>query len=119
MFGVGLPALGNLLEKGKVELRFMIILKTALFLYVLCEFMNEIPSVVSRLTGEAFDVKTMGGLEMLKKFTATVRAAQKRGARLTKNVTKSNVKSMRKDSSKDSGGGEGGGEGGSLGDSAE
>ena len=119
LFGVGLPALGNLLEKGKVELRFMIILKTALFLYVLCEFMNEIPSVVSRLTGEAIDVKTMGGLEMLKKFTATVRAAQKRGARLTKNVTKSNVKSMRKDSSKDSGGGgESGGEGGSGGDSA-
>jgi len=107
LFGIGLPAVGKLTEKGKVELRFMIILKTALFLYVLYEFMNEIPGVIGRLTGEVIDVKTAGGFEMLKKFTNAVRAAQKRGARLTKSVSKSNLKSMQKGDSKD--GGEGGG----------
>jgi type IV secretion system protein VirB6 len=116
LFGVGLPALGNLLEKGKVELRFMIILKTALFLYVLSQFMDEIPSVISRLTGETIDVKNAGGFAMLKKFTSMVRSAQKRGARLTKNISKSNLKSMQKDASKDNG--EGGGEGGGGGQGA-
>ncbi len=109
LFGVGLPSLGNLTEKGKVEIRFRIILKTALFLYVLSEFMNEIPGVIARLTGEAIDVRTAGGFEMLKKFTNAVRALQKRGARLTKSSAKSNLKSIQKGDSK--GGGEGGGQG--------
>jgi uncharacterized membrane protein YgcG len=105
LFGIGLPSLGVLLEEGKVELRVFLVLKTALFLFILAQFMDEIPSIISRLTGESIDVKGVGYFEIMKKFTSTVRGIQKRGARLAKSSISSNIKDAKKGASKDKGGG--------------
>jgi type IV secretory pathway VirB6-like protein len=63
------------------SLKVMIILKCALFLFVLLKMVDEIPGVIQGLTGQSIDTKGVDGFEMLKKFTSNFRAAQKRAAR--------------------------------------
>ena len=79
--------------------------------------MDEIPEVISKLTGENIDVKGgASGFAMLKQLTSAVRAVQKRGARVIKRSANSKLTSMRDKNTKSDGGGEGGD--GSNGDSA-
>ena len=108
--GFGFPTIAKILEPGKVQLRVILILKTALFLYVLAQFMDEIPEVISKLTGENIDVGSKSGFAMLKQLTNAVRAVQKRGARVIKRSANSKLESMRQKNSKSNGGGEDGGE---------
>lgn len=109
--GFGFPTIAKILEPGKVQLRVILILKTALFLYVLAQFMDEIPEVISKLTGENIDVKGgASGFAMLKQLTSAVRAVQKRGARIGKGRANSKLSSMKERNTKSNdGGGEGGG----------
>ena len=117
LLGFGPPTIANILEPGKVQLRVILILKTALFLYILAQFMDEIPEVISKLTGENIDVKGVAsGFAMLKQLTSAVRAVQKRGARVVKRTANSKLTSMRDKNTKSDGGGEGGDS--SSGDSA-
>jgi type IV secretory pathway VirB6-like protein len=108
--GFGLPTIAKILERGKVQIRVILILKTALFLYILAQFMDEIPEVISKLTGENIDVKGgASGFAMLKQLTSAVRAVQKRGARLSKRTASSKLSSMKESNTKSKdGGGEGG-----------
>jgi type IV secretion system protein VirB6 len=108
--GFGFPTIAKILEPGKVQLRVILILKTALFLYVLAQFMDEIPEVISKLTGENIDVKGgASGFAMLKQLTSAVRAVQKRGARIGKGRASSKLSSMKERNTKSNdGGGEGG-----------
>jgi type IV secretory pathway VirB6-like protein len=117
--GFGFPTIAKILEPGKVQLRVILILKTALFLYVLAQFMDEIPEVISKLTGENIDVKGgASGFAMLKQLTSAVRAVQKRGARIGKGRAISKLSSMKERNTKSNdGGGEGGDSNG--GDSAK
>ena len=113
LFGIALPAVGKLLEPGYAELRIILVLKTALFLYVLAQFMDEIPGITSRLTGESIDVKGVNYLDAMKKFNSVIRGVQKRGARLTKRGAKSLLSKTKDGASKsNSKGGSGGGGGG-------
>ena len=80
MLGIYLPEVFKL-NNNKI----LLILKSALFLYVLLQMVDQIPGITSSLTGEIIDVKSVGGIEMLKKFTAGVRAIQKRAARSIQN----------------------------------
>ena len=123
LFGIALPSIGKLLEPGKVETRVLLILKSALFLFILAQFMDEIPSIIGRLTGEVIDVKSAGYIEVMKKFTSTMRGIQKRGARLVKGAGLAQLNNAKKETSedkgeKDEGGGSGGGDGGAS-DSAK
>ncbi len=102
-FGIALPSIGKLLESGKEEIRVLLILKSALFLFILAQFMDEIPSVISRLTGEVIDVKSTGYIEVMKKFTSTMRGIQKRGARLVKGAGLSQLKKTQEEASKGKG----------------
>lgn len=114
LLGLGLPAIGKILEPGKVQIRVILILKTALFLYILAQFMDEIPEVISKLTGENIDVKGgASGFAMLKQLTSAVRAVQKRGARVVKRTANSKLSTMRDKNTKSN---DGGGEGGDKGD---
>lgn len=118
LLNIGLPSIANILEAGKVQLRVILILKTALFLYILAQFMDEIPEVISKLTGENIDVKGgASGFAMLKQLTSAVRAVQKRGARLVKRGATSQLAAKRDKNTKSNDGG-GDGDGGSGGDSA-
>jgi hypothetical protein len=110
LFDIALPSIEKILEPGKVQIRVILILKTALFLYILAQFMDEIPEVISKLTGENIDVGSKSGFAMLKQLTNAVRAVQKRGARVTKRWANSKLESMREKNSKSNGGGEDGGE---------
>lgn len=118
LFNIGLPSITKILEPGKVQLRVILILKTALFLYILAQFMDEIPEVISKLTGENIDVKGgASGFAMLKQLTSAVRAVQKRGARVVKRGATSKLTAIRDKNTKSDGGGGGDGDGGG-GDSA-
>ena len=128
LFGIVLPSLGDLLADGKAELRIMLVLKSALFLFILAQFMDEIPSIIARLTGEVIDVKSAGYIAVMKKFASTVRGIQKRGARLVKGGGLAQLKNAKKGASEEkgeeknsegSGGSKGGGDlaGGSSGES--
>ena len=126
LFGIVLPSLGNLFADGKAELRILLVLKSALFLFILAQFMDEIPSIIERLTGEVVDVKSAGYMAVMKKFAATVRGIQKRGARVVKGAGLAQLEKAKKSASegkgeeKDSGGDKkGGGDigGGSSGES--
>jgi type IV secretory pathway VirB6-like protein len=110
LFNIALPSIGKILEPGKVQIRVILILKTALFLYILAQFMDEIPEVISKLTGENIDVGSKSGFAMLKQLTNAVRAVQKRGARVIKRSANSKLESMREKNSKSNGGGEDGGD---------
>ena len=101
LFGIVLPSIGDLLEEGKVEIRVLLVLKSALFLFILAQFMDEIPSVIARLTGEVIDVKSAGYIDVMKKFTSTMRGIQKRGARLVKGAGLSQLNNIKKEASKD------------------
>ncbi len=126
-FGIVLPSVGKLLEPGYAELRIILVLKTALFLFILAKFMDEIPDITSRLTGQSIDVKTIGYIDALKKFTSVVRGIQKRGVRLTKKGASAGLSRIREDASKsndkgdssDSGGTKDSAGGGGGGDSGE
>jgi len=120
LFGVGIASIDNIIkDKDKIQIRVLLIIKTALFLYVLSQFIDEIPGVISRLTGESIDVKTSSGMELLKKFTSTVRSIQKRGARIVKGSAKSNLSKARDEASGDNESSEdGGSDSGGSGDSA-
>lgn len=109
--GFGFPTIAKILEPGKVQLRVILILKTALFLYILAQFMDEIPEVISKLTGENIDVKGgASGFAMLKQLTSAVRSVQKRGARLSKRTANSKLSSLKESNTKSNdGGGDGGG----------
>jgi len=76
MLGIYLPEIFKL-NNNKI----LLILKSALFLYVLLQMIDQIPGITTGLTGQNIDVKSTGGFEMLKKFTTGVRAIQKRAAR--------------------------------------
>ena len=102
-FGIALPSIGKLLEDGKVEIRVLLIIKSALFLFILAQFMDEIPSITGRLTGEIIDVKTTGYMDALKKFTSTMRGIQKRSARLVKGAGLSQLENAKKIASEDKG----------------
>ena len=125
LFGIALPSIGKLLEPGKVETRVLLILKSALFLFILAQFMDEIPSVIARLTGEVIDVKSTGYIDVMKKFTSTMRGVQKRGARLVKGAGLAQLNNAKKEASKnkgdakddEGGGGDGDGDGGGGGNS--
>ena len=106
-FGIALPSIGKLLESGKEEIRVLLILKSALFLFILAQFMDEIPSVIARLTCEVIDVKSTGYIEVMKKFTSTMRGIQKRGARLIKGAGLPNSKEKGEEKDDDGGGGGG------------
>jgi type IV secretory pathway VirB6-like protein len=107
LFGIALPSLGKLLEPGKVETRVLLILKSALFLFILAQFMDEIPSIISKLTGEVIDVKSSGYIEVMKKFTSTMRGIQKRGARLVKGGAQSGIKKIKNENTNNKKGGKG------------
>ena len=107
MFGIALPSLGKLLEPGKVETRVLLILKSALFLFILAQFMDEIPSIISKLTGEDIDVKSSGYIEVMKKFTSTMRGIQKRGARLVKGGGQSVIEKTKNENTNNKKGGKG------------
>ena len=123
-FGIALPSIGKLLEPGKEEIRVLLILKSALFLFILAQFMDEIPGITGRLTGEIIDVKTAGYMDVMKKLTSTMRGIQKRGARLVKGAGLSQLGNAKKLFSEDKGekdsggGGAGDSAGGGAGDSA-
>ena len=102
-FGIALPSIGKLLEPDKVEIRVLLILKSALFLFILAQFMDEIPSITGRLTGEIIDVKTAGYMDVMKKFTSTMRGIQKRSARLVKGAGLSQLDNAKKLASEDKG----------------
>ena len=102
-FGIALPSIGKLLEDGKVEIRVLLIIKSALFLFILAQFMDEIPSITGRLTGEIIDVKTTGYMDAMKKFTSTMRGIQKRSARLVKGAGLSQLENAKKIASEDKG----------------
>jgi len=117
LFGVVLPSLGDLFADGKAELRILLVLKSALFLFILAQFMDEIPSIIGRLTGEVIDVKSAGYMAVMKKFASTVRGIQKRGARVVKGAGLAQLQKAKKSASegkgeeKDSGGDKKGGGG--------
>ncbi len=115
LFGIALPALGKLLEPGYAELRIILVLKTALFLFVLAKFMDQIPEITSSLIGENIDVNGVDYISAMKKFTSVVRGIQKRGARVVKGAGLSSIDKAKKASS--SGGGKDGGGEGNNGDS--
>lgn len=82
------------------SLKMMIILKCALFLYVLLKIVDEIPGITSGLTGQNIDVKGgADGFEMLKKFTTNFRAFQKRAARGGAKYVASSIKDKEDDES--------------------
>ena len=81
--------------------KIMIVLKAALFLFILLKLVDEIPGITSGLTGENIDVKSLDGFAMLKKFTANVRSVQKRAARSGKMFVGSIVKGKKKDDDED------------------
>ena len=111
LFGIALPSLGNLLKPGYAELRIILVLKTALFLFVLAKFMDQIPEITSGLIGENIDVNGVDYISAMKKFTSVVRGIQKRGARVVKGASLSAIDKAKKSSSdggKSGGGGDGG-----------
>ena len=110
LFGIALPVVGNLLDPKYAELRLILVLKTALFLFVLAKFMDQIPEITSGLTGESIDVKSLDYINAMKKFNSVVRGIQKRGARVAKSAGGSALESAKKSSGDDGGGDKGGGD---------
>lgn len=115
LLGIALPSLGKLLEPGYAELRIILVLKTALFLFVLAKFMDQIPEITSSLIGENIDANGVDYISAMKKFTSVVRGIQKRSARVVKGAGLSAIDKAKKASS--SGGGKDGGGEGNNGDS--
>jgi type IV secretory pathway VirB6-like protein len=109
--GVTLSTLTDIITQDP-EIKIMILLKTALFLYLLSQFMDEIPGISSRLIGENIDVKTGNLFEYMKKLQGNIRSVQKRATRFTKIQGKSKVDSLRGKASESQDGGKKGGEGG-------
>ena len=98
LFGIALPSLGKLLEPGYAELRIILVLKTALFLFVLAKFMDQIPEITSGLIGENIDAKGIDYISAMKKFTSVVRGIQKRSARVIKGAGESMLDKAKKNS---------------------
>lgn len=111
LFGITLPSIAKLLHPEKAQIRILLVLKSALFLFILAQFMDEIPAIAGRLTGEVIDVKGAGFIEVMKKFTSTMRGIQKRGARLVKGAGIAQLNNAKEVASKDKGEKDGGGGG--------
>lgn len=111
LFGITLPSIAKLLHPEKAQIRILLVLKSALFLFILAQFMDEIPGIAGRLTGEVIDVKGAGFVEVMKKFTSTMRGIQKRGARLVKGAGIAQLNNAKEEASKDKGEKDGGGGG--------
>jgi len=103
LFGITLPSIAKLLQPDKAQIRILLVLKSALFLYILAQFMDEIPGIAGRLTGEVIDVKGAGFIDVMKKFTSTMRGIQKRGARLVKGAGLAQLNNAKEEASKDKG----------------
>ena len=118
--GISLNALDSIITENP-EVKIVLIMKTALFIFLLSQFMDEIPGITSRLIGENIDVKTAGYDQIAKKFYSAVRGVQKRAARLTqsgltsmgsKTQDKASDEKEDKDKDKDGGGDSAGSSGG-------
>jgi type IV secretory pathway VirB6-like protein len=96
MFGLLFETVPNLNTQ-----KIIVVLKAALFLFVLLKMVDEVPGITSGLTGENIDVKALDGFNMLKKFTANFRSVQKRAARSGKMYAMSHFKSKEKDDDDD------------------
>ncbi len=101
LFGITLPSIAKLLHPEKAQMRILLVLKSALFLFILAQFMDEIPGIAGRLTGEVIDVKGAGFVEVMKKFTSTMRGVQKRGARLVKGAGIAQLNNAKEEASKE------------------
>ncbi len=109
IFGIGLVGVKALFNDD-LNIKLILIAKTAVFLYALAQMMDQIPDITTNLIGENIDAKSFNYIEMMKKLNENLKNIQKRMARFTKIQAKSKGKKFFKDD--DKGGGEGGSQGG-------
>jgi type IV secretion system protein VirB6 len=86
LFGLSIPILDNLF-KANVKQRILAILKGALVMYLLCKFMDEIPTITSKLIGgTALPTASTQASGMLKSLGGTLASIQKRTTGLGKKI---------------------------------
>jgi len=90
LFGISVPVLKNLLN-SHIKERVLTLLKAALIMYLLYQFMDEIPSITSSLIGGTQLPGTGakdGAMDMLKKVAGFAAAAQERAVGGVKQLSK-------------------------------
>jgi type IV secretory pathway VirB6-like protein len=79
--GISIPMLFDLFT-NHVKEKILTVVKAALVMYVLCEFVDQIPSITGQLiNGTTFETKGMSAMEMMKKVGGGLDAITKRGRR--------------------------------------
>ncbi|MFZ9470398.1 MAG: type IV secretion system protein, partial [Rickettsiales bacterium] len=96
IFGVGLVGIKALINED-LNVKLILIIKTAVFLFALAQMMDQIPDITSNLIGENIDVKSFNYLEMMKKLNEALKSTQKRLARFTQIQAKGMGKKFLKD----------------------